>query len=1051
MGKHNDNITNAFAASLSFGFMDKEVKFLVEAEDAFIEKKAGIVIYQPTVENIEDFLRKYILNELTVYNKKVEVGINIKPDTFNMSKPEYVDEGSGTVFLTVNNNGEKVNLELPFLIHEGELIPFDVIQMGKQRVPYNRDNLKKIITGIEEKRKPLSPVQEFEPYKKLEKLVNPSSSTGFMNDVIKIREQQSFRNTQGGNIYVSAEVKIDECLEKLASMSPVTEEDFKALESSIRDLVVERERELLEKEAAEVKKTDDTKMATIFQKVSDIPFVNAYSLPHGTIVAFPMVTGKEATMEKGIIIDKYLPIAKDAPKKVKILLSAHGKMKILESGEKFLCVKTPGTGFHLPYSNFENLDQRDVFVAFDGDKAFTPSVVKWKNETIVEPFKSDTPSYNTVAFASDKVQSTALGRLTLRKYEVDPITSDNKMMALFADNGKDRGEEIFNGAEIRINILEGANFAEYPYNEFIKKRAEQLGLEPMRLAQFLPVGSVAIRKRATMDTYRPKGDTVLCTDEKTKVVIIKGIITGFLKDKKDLENLVTSSNEIELYKSASVSYSGTEVLNKLLETFEKTASEEIDDIFGISKEASVTHEQIKTINFLQKQLENEKMPQDKKDKINQMLEFKKGLMLDRIVSSSGRTGGLLGAIAGGVGAHAIGNKLPVTALSALGGFAAGRMVGKSIGKGRAENLKHSSTDFDEMEKEADEICEELERLARDNSDFANELFGISEPLQKVAAENYVEIRSADKEAGTYNVVVSYADKTKKDFKMVNRRFNKMPYNSVRELLKAIGFGIPKVGETMQKARSLNYVKIEIPEGATPEKISGGQMTAPVTQAMKKVKNTLFDSHISDVLASEVIGSVLAGALTTGAGLGVASHLRKMATEAESLSIAFEKVAREKKSAQMLKVAKLMAVASHLNDKVEKVASGRAQYFKLNEVVSNIMEATPHLEKVASDLVYLKVQQIANDNEIVNRCYIESAVNQLDHMYKVAYHLNKVAENKKNKPDEAYDKTQLKMGEKVEKEHGGDKEKAKNTAKDHLDEMPNYYTKLKKMESQGKKD
>lgn len=54
-------------------------------------------------------------------------------------------------------------------------------------------------------------------------------------------------------------------------------------------------------------------------------------------------------------------------------------------------------------------------------------------------------------------------------------------------------------------------------------------------------------------------------------------------------------------------------------------------------------------------------------------------------------------------------------------------------------------------------------------------------------------------------------------------------------------------------------------------------------------------------------------------------------------------------------------------------------------------------------------------------------------------------------DEDYDPEQLRMGIEVEKEHTEDEEIAKRIAKDHLDEFPDYYTRLKKMEDQAKKE
>jgi len=50
-----------------------------------------------------------------------------------------------------------------------------------------------------------------------------------------------------------------------------------------------------------------------------------------------------------------------------------------------------------------------------------------------------------------------------------------------------------------------------------------------------------------------------------------------------------------------------------------------------------------------------------------------------------------------------------------------------------------------------------------------------------------------------------------------------------------------------------------------------------------------------------------------------------------------------------------------------------------------------------------------------------------------------------KTDKDFDKKQMAMGEKVELEHTDDKKKAREISRDHLEEIPDYYTRLKKME------
>ncbi len=59
--------------------------------------------------------------------------------------------------------------------------------------------------------------------------------------------------------------------------------------------------------------------------------------------------------------------------------------------------------------------------------------------------------------------------------------------------------------------------------------------------------------------------------------------------------------------------------------------------------------------------------------------------------------------------------------------------------------------------------------------------------------------------------------------------------------------------------------------------------------------------------------------------------------------------------------------------------------------------------------------------------------------------------KKHRQDISFVRNQLKMGIAIEKEHTKDKDLATDIALQHLDEFPDYYTKLKKMESDAKKE
>ena len=56
-----------------------------------------------------------------------------------------------------------------------------------------------------------------------------------------------------------------------------------------------------------------------------------------------------------------------------------------------------------------------------------------------------------------------------------------------------------------------------------------------------------------------------------------------------------------------------------------------------------------------------------------------------------------------------------------------------------------------------------------------------------------------------------------------------------------------------------------------------------------------------------------------------------------------------------------------------------------------------------------------------------------------------------RPDSDFDAKQIAKGTKVETEHVNSREKAKEISKDHLAEIPDYYTRLAKMEAAATKE
>ena len=206
--KRRINIDEAMMSSLGlvseYANVDTERinKVASDVRGTTIEKYAGIFINNPTQENIEDFIRKYMYNELTFFPRILEVIVNFIPSEFDKANKDFVSQGTGIVGVKVYH---KV-VELPFLIRDGELEPFDVIQMDGQRAPYSRENFQKIILNlnrqIEMERESVTAGGVQSPYQTLEDYTNTTTTPGFMGDVLAIRDSQSLR--RGPGMYVTA-------------------------------------------------------------------------------------------------------------------------------------------------------------------------------------------------------------------------------------------------------------------------------------------------------------------------------------------------------------------------------------------------------------------------------------------------------------------------------------------------------------------------------------------------------------------------------------------------------------------------------------------------------------------------------------------------------------------------------------------------------------------------------------------------------------------------------------------------------------------------------
>jgi len=535
----NYKTSDAFEASLSFGFKEEKQQFDIRKEDFAISKYAGVNIYQPTVDNIENFVHKYTLSELSNIGAPTVVRISVAPMSYNVEKSDYVNEGQGVASVKIKD----ATLELPFMIMDGEFIPFDIIKLDNQRVPYSRENIKKIIHGIYNGKKSDSPVEEFKPYLGTEKSVNTTSSIGFLGDILRIQDQEMSKGNPNGNYVTANKIndgieKIAKALDNIATMKVTTDKDWEKLAEVVKVAVTKREVEKLAKEAEELKnEKDDT--VNIFTRLKDINFENASSMPSGSCVAFPEISdeakSKEISMNQGVIISDYISVdGVEQKHNIKVVVTKDNKMKILNNNERFLCKRIKGDGLKLPSVGIESLNEGDVFVAFDGDKALYPSRlahIKIKSFKIENGEVKESDSSFDNSYTIPNSNGAQVKILTLR-----PVTYDDSLKTIFGDTSVDMDYR-----SITLVLLDGQSFNELPYEEFIKVTSKKIGLNEMDVIKILPRSLI----------INSKAGKVFVTDGKTLVTKIKGVIKGYLKNPEDLHDMVGSTEgDFQLFKSA---------------------------------------------------------------------------------------------------------------------------------------------------------------------------------------------------------------------------------------------------------------------------------------------------------------------------------------------------------------------------------------------------------------------------------------------------------------------------------------------------------------------
>lgn len=552
-----ENLSDAFKAFFQTSGLnlEKKASYAFDTDDVKLSKTAasGMPVYNPTQENLEslvlsllddnDFSAGSSGGKLFPEGKWVEIKIT------NYAGPhtDVVSDATGCVHVPVAK--EMPTIDFPFIVSRGELLPFDVIQVGGERVPFSRENIKKIAISMQNKAKSIAngeltgDAAALNPYVKLEDKSNPTTSVGFLGNTLHIQDKYRFPLMGDNQMYVTACHDIDDCIEKLASMTPFKWEQVKSamLEKEARDKADEING------IFELAKTaTDTNIADAMAAVDKMQWENATRLPDSTYITFPVLEGgNEIKMENGIVFSDLLKseygtrLSSDKPEALKngvIILSECGKVRYLSKEDSFLCIRSKEPSKKFKTKQAKNIANGDIMLLFVDGKPMLPvkctsqslvTLDATTNEAAYEPKTAD--SYERKAHRSFSVSDGA--NLSFKKIRFSSL--GNREVRKLAYRYEDVSpKELDRGQYGTLYVLNGADkVAKLTANEFDVLLKRNFG----KNCETKP-----FRNYSSFDFGTYEGSYSVAPE--TKILVADGIINNFFKTRKEL-NFVLDNQE----------------------------------------------------------------------------------------------------------------------------------------------------------------------------------------------------------------------------------------------------------------------------------------------------------------------------------------------------------------------------------------------------------------------------------------------------------------------------------------------------------------------------
>jgi hypothetical protein len=322
----------------------------------------GIPLRQTNPAAVEKYLIERIREDLGEYKDLATITPVLRVDSEDGDLSGNITNGFGNIMLDIR--GTKVHV--PYMIHNKELIPFDVIRMGDQEVPYSVASIRKVANGIykhnRDKENEDDDASGFSMGTVVDRKDTPAGN-GFLGTIMQMRDGELNRTSNGaipfsgpdfGSLDDSrferiASEKADvlevfqDVVEKLASVKSIPRAEVTAFLEGVAKQAADEAQKAIDA-VSNVDITDSLEAAGVrrgMTKMQNDKLADSSRCASGNNIKFPIADQGRFEYRYGRIyhsIEEWAKNDKDrvlAPLK-SVIVDSHLGYKLLQANDKFM-------------------------------------------------------------------------------------------------------------------------------------------------------------------------------------------------------------------------------------------------------------------------------------------------------------------------------------------------------------------------------------------------------------------------------------------------------------------------------------------------------------------------------------------------------------------------------------------------------------------------------------------------------------------------------------------------------------------------------------------